>query len=295
MHRVVAASKAPAVAPARRRSRTMTASTASSSPTSRRNPAARAATLPPSNVSGGSELASLALTSTVVSNSVVFEDAAPGSVATAAAVTSRTLSKVLRDPVGMAFYEPALVSALSSPNSRSLDKAMVNVGAMLVDHVQGRVSTEVDARLASDADAIVAQVEHLAGLYEEAGVGSDRLLYRIPATWAGIRAAQRLEQSGKRTLLTLVCSLAQCVACAEAGVSVIQVNVGRVRDWYSRNPNAIRDPRGPREDAGLVSGADPGLALVRRCYNYIHKVSGARPACDDGKDRRKHPRSERTR
>jgi len=37
-------------------------------------------------------------------------------------------------------------------------------------------------------------------------------------------------------------SLVQGVAAAQAGVSVIQPNVGRTRDWYNQHPGVIRDP-----------------------------------------------------
>ncbi len=39
---------------------------------------------------------------------------------------------------------------------------------------------------------------------------------------------------------------------------MIQPNVGRVRDWFAKHPNVIRDPQGPREDSGFTSRADPG-------------------------------------
>ncbi|QDZ18535.1 transaldolase [Chloropicon primus] len=242
----------------------------------------------PSNISGGTQLESLSKLSEVVRNTVVLEEGGTFKDATcssAAAVTSRILLKVLRNPVGLRQYEQPIKSALAyieqtQPKEKdslglvhcSLDKAMVNLGSMLAEQVDGRVSTEVDARFANDKDKIVEQVLYLSKLYEEVGVGNDRVLYRIPATWDGIQAAKVLEAQGIQTLLTLVCSLTQCIAAAEAGVSVVQLYVGRVRDWYRKHPNAIRNPDGPREDAGLSSfDADPGRELVSKCYNYLHK------------------------
>ena len=148
---------------------------------------------------------------------------------------------------------------------------------MLAEQVDGRVSTEVDARFANDSAKIVEQVNYLSKLYEEVGVKPDRILYRIPATWAGIQACRELESRGIQCLMTLVCSFTQCIAAAEAGASVVQLYVGRVRDWYRKNPNAIRNPDGPREDSGGVLGEvgagamDPGRDLVAKCYNYVHK------------------------
>lgn len=42
---------------------------------------------------------------------------------------------------------------------------------------------------------------------------------------------------------SLVCvhSFVQAAAAAQAGVSVIQPNVGRIGDYYIKNPGAIRD------------------------------------------------------
>ena len=245
----------------------------------------------PSSVSGGTQLESLSKLSEIVRNSVVidpaFEDGASfksASCSSAAAVTSRILLKVLRNPVGLRQYEQPIESALAyientQPKEKeslgmvhcSLDKAMVNLGSLLSQQVDGRVSTEVDARFANDKDKIIEQVMYLSKLYDEVGVSNDRILYRIPATWAGIEAAKVLEERNLNTLMTLVCSFAQCVAAAEAGVSVVQLYVGRVRDWYKRHPNAIRNPDGPREDAGFASDVDPGHDLVFRCYNYLHK------------------------
>ncbi|KAL2901784.1 Transaldolase [Bienertia sinuspersici] len=58
---------------------------------------------------------------------------------------------------------------------------------------------------------------------------------------------------------------AQASAAAQAGASVIQIFVGRIRDW-------ARNHSGDSEiDAALKRGEDPGLALMTKAYNYIHK------------------------
>ena len=38
------------------------------------------------------------------------------------------------------------------------------------------------------------------------------------------------------------CSFVQAAAAAQAGVSVIQPNIGRIEDWYNQHPGFIRDP-----------------------------------------------------
>lgn len=141
----------------------------------------------------------------------------------------------------------------------------MNVGAELVRSVPGRVSTEVDARLGYDTQGIVDEVYELLRLYKELEVSQDRLLFKIPATWPGIEAARKLEAEDIQTHLTLVYSFAQAAAAAQAGVSVIQIFVGRIRDW-ARNHSGDKGV-----EAVLQRGEDPGIALATKAYNYIHK------------------------
>jgi transaldolase len=68
-----------------------------------------------------------------------------------------------------------------------LDKATANVGALLAAQVEGRVATELDPRLAHDQAGLVAAAKALLALYEEMGVKRDKLIWRLPATWAGIQ------------------------------------------------------------------------------------------------------------
>ena len=89
-------------------------------------------------------------------------------------------------------------------------------------------------------------------MYEELGVTADRVILRIPATWNGIQASARLEAEGHATHLILVYSVVQGLAAAQAGCSVVQPNVGRIADWYTKHPNFIKDPSGPREDSGFT-------------------------------------------
>ncbi|KAL8503339.1 hypothetical protein ACS0TY_022176 [Phlomoides rotata] len=145
------------------------------------------------------------------------------------------------------------------------NKALVNVGGDLAKLVPGRVSTEVDARLAYDTQAIVRKVHDLLNLYREIGVPPERLLFKIPSTWQGIEASRLLESNGIQTHMTFVYSFCQAAAAAQAGASVIQVFVGRLRDW-ARNHNGDSEV-----EAALRRGEDPGLALVTKAYNYIHK------------------------
>ncbi|MFV1298509.1 transaldolase family protein, partial [Klebsiella pneumoniae] len=102
-------------------------------------------------------------------------------------------------------------------------------------HVPGRISTEVDARFAWDRGMCVAKARKLIQLYEKNGIGPERILIKLAATWEGIRAAEELEQSGINCNLTLLFSFAQARACAEAGVFLISPFVGRIYDWYQKH------------------------------------------------------------
>ena len=76
--------------------------------------------------------------------------------------------------------------------SEALDEISVTFGKEILKIVPGRVSTEVDARLSYDTEATVAKAHKLIGLYEQAGIGRERVLIKIASTWEGICAAERL-------------------------------------------------------------------------------------------------------
>lgn len=155
--------------------------------------------------------------------------------------------------------------------SAALEAATVSVGALFAKRVAGRVSTEVDPRLADDEAGLVAKGKAIAAAYATLGVKPDKFLLRIPATWAGIAAAGALEKAGLRTHMTNVASLVQASAAAQAGVAVVQPSVAALSDWYRAFPNAIRNPKGPREDAGGSPGATPGVDLVARIWCYMRR------------------------
>jgi transaldolase len=69
-------------------------------------------------------------------------------------------------------------------------------------------------------------------MYNDAGIGTDRILIKLASTWEGIRAAEILEKEGVHCNLTLLFSFAQAQACAEAGVYLISPFVGRIMDWH---------------------------------------------------------------
>ena len=44
-----------------------------------------------------------------------------------------------------------------------------------------------------------------------------------------------------------------------------------VKHRYNKHPGVIRDPKGPREDAGFLSAVNPGVRMAARIYTYCQK------------------------
>lgn len=143
------------------------------------------------------------------------------------------------------------------------DYLAVSIGTLILQSIPGRISTEVDARLSFDTAASIAKARELITRYEEKGVGKERVLIKLAATWQGIRAAETLEQEGIKCNLTLLFSFAQARACADAGVFLISPFVGRISDWYkAKNPGAV-----------YTVEHDPGVESVRKIYHF-YKMHG---------------------
>ncbi|MEM7145205.1 MAG: transaldolase [Verrucomicrobiota bacterium] len=140
------------------------------------------------------------------------------------------------------------------------DRVMVLFGLKILEIVPGRVSTETDARLSFDVEGTIAKAHRLIAMYEEAGIGRERILIKIASTWEGIKAAEALEKEGIRCNLTLMFSLVQAVACAEAKVQLISPFVGRIYDWFKASTG--------QEYAGAD---DPGVQSVNEIYRYYKK------------------------
>ncbi|MFO7804792.1 MAG: transaldolase [Paracoccaceae bacterium] len=139
----------------------------------------------------------------------------------------------------------------------------VAVGAELTKLVPGRVSTEVDAALSFDTEASVARAREIIADYKARGIEKDRILIKLASTWEGIRAAEILQKEGIDCNLTLLFSMAQAVACADAGAFLISPFVGRITDWYKKSEG--KDSYAPEED--------PGVRSVRSIYDY-YKSNG---------------------
>lgn len=168
--------------------------------------------------------------------------------------------KAVQKDVYSSLLEKAVRDNRDKPTGAIIDRLLVSFGQEILKIVPGRVSTETDARLSFDAEGSIAKGRELIALYEAAGVPRERVLIKIASTWEGIRAAEVLEKEGIRCNMTLLFSMPQAVACAEANVQLISPFVGRIYDWYKK------------ATGNEYTGADdPGVQSVKRIYSYYRK------------------------
>ncbi|WP_322996363.1 transaldolase [Castellaniella sp.] len=164
-------------------------------------------------------------------------------------------------------YRPLLDRVLrdypSAPLTEQVDRLLVAFGRAILAIVPGRVSTEVDARLSFDTQASIERARQIIGLYESAGIDRERILIKLAATWEGIQAARVLQAEGIQCNLTLLFSLTQAIACAQAKVTLISPFVGRIYDWHKKSAGAGWD------EAAQAGSNDPGVQSVTRIYRYF--------------------------
>jgi transaldolase len=141
-----------------------------------------------------------------------------------------------------------------------IDALLIAFGVEILKIVPGRVSTETDANLSFDADALVAKGRQFIALYDKQGIPRERILVKIASTWEGIRACEVLQKEGISCNLTLLFSLAQAVACAEAKATLISPFVGRILDWYKKSTGK-----------DYTAAEDPGVVSVKEIYAYYKK------------------------
>uniref|UniRef100_UPI00358EC802 transaldolase-like n=1 Tax=Myxine glutinosa TaxID=7769 RepID=UPI00358EC802 len=141
----------------------------------------------------------------------------------------------------------------------TMDKLFVNFGVEILKRIPGRVSTEVDARLSFDKEAMVKKALRLVNLFEDSGVSRDRVLIKLSSTWEGVQAAKVLEKENIHCNMTLLFSFAQAVACAEAEVTLISPFVGRILDWHLAHSSTPALQK------------DPGVESVQQIYRYYKR------------------------
>jgi transaldolase len=144
--------------------------------------------------------------------------------------------------------------------ARIIDHLLILFGVEILKIIPGRVSTETDAALSFDVEGLVAKAHQFIDMYEQNRVGRERILIKIASTWEGTRAAEILQKEGINCNMTLLFSLPQAIACADAGAKLISPFVGRILDWYKKNTGK-----------DYASSEDPGVQSVRTIYAYYKK------------------------
>jgi len=165
-------------------------------------------------------------------------------------------------------YRPLLEKAAHDHGAHGVagivDRLLVAFGVEILKIIPGRVSTEIDARLSFDTEATASKGRELIALYEAAGISRERVLIKIASTWEGIQAGRRLQSEGIACNMTLLFSLGQAVACADAGAQLISPFVGRIYDWHKKCTNI-----------DYTGADDPGVQSVKRIYEYYRKFDHA--------------------
>ena len=152
-----------------------------------------------------------------------------------------------------------------------IDALTIQIGCDILALIEGRVSTEVDARLSYDTQATIDKALEFMDAYAKAGIDSERVLIKMAATWQGIEAARYLETQNIHCNLTLLFGQHQAIACADAGVTLISPFVGRILDWQKRQQNRQNVP--VTDDMGVQS-----VKLIYQYYkqhDYKTQVMGA--------------------
>jgi len=178
--------------------------------------------------------------------------------------------KAAQMPAYAALVDKAIADNRRSGAARSallgqvMDDLLVLFGVEILKIVPGRVSTETDADLSFDTESLIAKAKRFILLYQQHQIPRERILIKIASTWEGIRAAEVLQKEGINCNMTLLFSMPQAVACAEAKAKLISPFVGRILDWYKGKTGKDYAP-----------AEDPGVCSVKEIYGYYKKFGYA--------------------
>ena len=205
-----------------------------------------------------SKLEQLKTMTTVVSDSGDFENLSEFGV-----TDSTTNPSLILKAAKISNYDRLIEEAVvwghshRAHTSQVTDRIAVNFGAELTKVVPGRVSTEVDADLSFDTEATVDKARAIIADYASRGIDKSRILIKVASTWEGIRAVEILQKEGIDCNMTLIFSLCQAIAAADAGAFLISPFVGRIMDWYKA-----------KEGHEFAPADDPGVKSVHEIYSY---------------------------
>lgn len=218
------------------------------------------------SASGNSTLDQLSKLSTIVADSADFEaikdfsptDATTNPTLVLHAVSNPKYKHILQKAVKEA-QEATKGKSVDVVVDEAVDRVLVGFGVELLEIIPGLVSTEIPADLSFDQKASVERAKKVVELYKAKGISRDRVLIKVAATWEGIQAAKQLKQEGINCNITLLFSLCQAVAAADAGAFLVSPFVGRILDWHKKQT----------PDESFSGPDDPGVKSVTQIYNYF--------------------------
>ncbi len=139
------------------------------------------------------------------------------------------------------------------------DQLAIMIGKHILEKIEGRVSTEVDAMLSFDTNATVNKARQLIQGYRQNNADTERVLIKIAGTWEGLEAARILSAEGIHCNVTLIFNLLQAAKAAEANVYLISPFIGRILDWHKKH----------RDFNSANPMDDPGVQSVHQIYHYL--------------------------
>jgi transaldolase len=161
----------------------------------------------------------------------------------------------------------------------AIDRLAVNLGQAISEIVPGYISTEVDPRLSFNIPASVERGRRISKMYETLGVGKERVLIKLAATWEGIMAAHELETKyGIQCNLTLIFSVVQAMACAQYGAHLISPFPGRILDWNNAKLGRLNGVDDPFLDEGVMACREMYHYFRRHSYDTICMPASWRPS-----------------
>lgn len=137
--------------------------------------------------------------------------------------------------------------------------------------ISGRVLAQVSTHHSYDKDKIIAHARQYAAAYADAGIGRDRFCIKIPTTSAGVQAARELGKEGIATLGTMLFSVPQAIAAAQAGMYAISMY--------------LNEPRAHAEEGVWPDVEDPATQApmaarhvqIRAAYDAVKAAGGIVP------------------
>ncbi|KAG7418268.1 hypothetical protein ACKAV7_002927 [Fusarium commune] len=137
-----------------------------------------------------------------------------------------------------------------------------------IDSIQGRVLLQTLPSKAYDTQATLDHARLYDKEFARAGISRERFCIKIPSTGPALNAAKILSAEGIPTLGTALFSLAQAIACSQAGMLYISpyYNETRAHDELSLWPD-VADP-------ALEHPNSPRIVQILETYKRLYKETG---------------------